>query len=180
MRHHDETTLQRSSTEEAATANVPPPAQEARAVTGLGATATWHGLPVGRRVLVAEDDPAMRDLVALVLREQGYQVEMVSSGSELKSLLSEADPTGHFDLIVTGGKMPDGSALDVIDQLRQNGDSTPALVVTAFPRDDIRQRARDLELRLLAKPFDLDVLRSAVDWVIRSNAPHQWKPRWPH
>jgi DNA-binding response OmpR family regulator len=157
MHYHDKTTSTRLSTEESAMAD---------------------GLPVGRRVLVAEDDPAMRDLVALVLREQGYQVATVSTGSELRSLLSEADPKGHFDLIVTDSKMPDGSGLDVIDQLRQNGDSTPALIVTAFPRDDIRQRARDLEVRLLAKPFDLDALRSAVDWAIRSNAPHQWKMRW--
>jgi DNA-binding response OmpR family regulator len=148
--------------------------------TGLGGTATWDGLPVGRRVLVAEDDPAMRDLLALVIQDRGYQVATVSTGSELRSLLSEPDPKGHFDLIVTDVKMPDGSGLDVIDQLRQHGDSTPALIVTAFPQDDIRQRARDLEVRLLAKPFDLDALLSAVDWAIRSNAPHQWKARWSH
>jgi DNA-binding response OmpR family regulator len=147
-------------------------------VTGLGATAIWDGLPVGRRVLVAEDDPAMRELVAQVLRERGYQVATVSTGSELRSLLSEAGPMEHFDLIVTDDKMPDGSGLDVIDQLRHDGDSTPVLVVTAFPRDDIRQRARELEVRLLAKPFDLDTLRSAVDREIRANAPHQRRMRW--
>ena len=48
-------------------------------MTGLDATATWHGLPVGRRVLVAEDDPEMRDLFAQVLIERGYQVATVSA-----------------------------------------------------------------------------------------------------
>jgi two-component system OmpR family response regulator len=129
-------------------------------------------------VLVAEDDPAMRDLFALVLRERGYQVATVSTGSELKRLLSVPDPTGRFDLIVADVNLPGSSGLDVIDQLRQNGDSTPALIVTAFPRDDVRQRARGLEVQLLAKPFDLQVLRSAVDWAIRSNAPHQRRIRW--
>jgi CheY-like chemotaxis protein len=146
-------------------------------VTGLGVT-IWDGLPVGRRVLVAEDDPAMRDLFALVLRERGYQVETVSTGSELKSLLSEAEPGRHFDLIVTDVKMPGGSGIDVIDQLRQNGDSTPVLIVTAFPQDHIRKRARDLEVRVLAKPFDLDTFRSAVDREITANAPHQRRMRW--
>jgi DNA-binding response OmpR family regulator len=162
MRQRDETTLRGAT------------------VTGPGGTSTWDGLPVGRRVLVAEDDAAMRDLVALVLREQGYQVAAASTALELRSLLSEADPKGHFDLIVTDGKMSDGSGVDVIDQLRQKGDSTPALIVTACPRDDLRQHARDLELRLLAKPFELDALRSAVDWAIRSNAPHRWKMSWSH
>jgi CheY-like chemotaxis protein len=146
-------------------------------LAGAG-TAAWHGLPVGRRVLIAEDDPAMRDLLALVLRERGYQVVTVSTGSELKSSLSEADPEGQFDLIVTDVEMPDGSGLDVVDQLRQSGDTTPALIVTAFPRDDIRQRARDLDLRLLAKPFALDTFRSAVDREITANAPHQRRMRW--
>ena len=147
-------------------------------MTALGRTAAWDGVPVGRRVLVAEDDSAMRDLLALVLRERGYQVATVSDGSELRSLLSEPDAKGAFDLIVTDVKMPGSSGLDVIDELRQNGDTTPVVIVTAFPQDDIRQRARGLEVRLLAKPFDLETLRSAVDWAIRSNAPHQRRMHW--
>ena len=147
-------------------------------MTALARTTAWDGVPVGRRVLVAEDDSAMRDLLALVLRERGYQVATVSDGSELRSLLSEPDTNGRFDLIIADVNMPGGSGLDVIDQLRHDGDTTPVLIVTAFPRDDIRQRARGLEVRLLAKPFDLDTLRSAVDREIRSNAPHQRSIRW--
>jgi CheY-like chemotaxis protein len=147
-------------------------------MSGLGGTATWHGLPVGRRVLVAEDDPALRDFFALVLIERGYQVATVSTGSELKKLLSEVGAESHFDLIVTDAKAPDGSGLDAIEQLGQNGDSTPVLIVTAYPQDDIRQRARALEVRVLAKPFDLDAFGSAVDREITANAPHQRRIRW--
>jgi DNA-binding response OmpR family regulator len=147
-------------------------------VTALARTAAWDGVPVGRRVLVAEDDPAMRDLLALVLRERGYQVSTVSDGLELRSLLSEPDAKGHFDLIVADVNMPGSSGLDVIDQLRQDGDTTPVLIVTAFLRDEIRQRARGLEVRMLAKPFHLDALRSAVDREITANAPHQRRMRW--
>jgi DNA-binding response OmpR family regulator len=136
----------------------------------------WHGLPVGRRILVAEDDPAMRDLLAQVLLERGYQVATASSGSELRCLLSESEP--RFDLIVTDVNMPGSSALDEIEQLRQKGDNTPVVIVTAFPEDEIRRRARGLEVRLLEKPFELDTLGSAVDWAIRANAPHQRRINW--
>jgi DNA-binding response OmpR family regulator len=152
---------------------VPPSAAEAQPVAARG---TWDGLPVGRRLLVAEDDSAMRDLLALVLRERGYQVATVNDGAQLRNLLST--PDRHFDLIIADVNMPGGSGLDVIDRLRQAGDTTPVLIVTAFPLEDIRQRARGLEVRLLAKPFDLDTLRSAVDREIRSNAPHQQRMRW--
>jgi DNA-binding response OmpR family regulator len=71
--------------------------------------------------------------------------------------------------------MPGASGLDVIDQLRELGDATPVIIVTAFPQEEVLERARGLDIRLLAKPFELDTLRAAVDWAIRSNAPHSWR-----
>ena len=135
----------------------------------------WHGLPVGRRVLLAEDDVALREMLATVLSESGYQVASVSNGSELGDLLHRGAP---FDLIVTDVNMPGGSGLDVVDRLRQAGDVTPVIIVTAFPNEDIRHHAKDLGLRLLAKPFELETLRTAVDWAIRANAAHQRRLPW--
>ncbi|MET0792566.1 MAG: response regulator [Polyangiaceae bacterium] len=135
----------------------------------------FHGLPIGRRVLVAEDEPAMREVLETVLRECGYQVASVSTGTELDEALTQRRST-PFDLIVSDVRMPGASGLDVIDRLRESGDATPAVIVTAFPQAEIRERARGLEVRLLPKPFELDALRAAVDWAIRANAPRQWRP----
>jgi len=137
-------------------------------------SSSLHGLPVGRRVLLAEDDRAMREILAMVLSEAGYQVATVADGAELRRLLREA----RFELVVTDVNMPGGSGLDVIELLRQNGDTTPVIVVTAFPQAEIRKRAQALGLRLLAKPFELETLRAAVDWAIRVNAPHQRRLSW--
>ena len=127
---------------------------------------TWPQGPHPKRVLVAEDDAAMRDLLLLVLRERGYAVDCVSSGSQMISVLSERHADGSlavpFDLIVTDVRMPGASGLDAIDQLRRAGGMTPVIAVTAFPHDSTRNRAERLEIRLLAKPFDLDTLRAAV------------------
>lgn len=141
-------------------------------------TSGFRGLPVGRRVVLAEDDSAMREMLAVVLSEAGYQVTTVADGAELARFLREPAPGTHLDLIVTDVNMPGGSGLDVIDQLRRDGDDTPVIVVTAFPQEDIRKRARELGIRLLAKPFELETLRAAVDWAIRANAPHQWRLSW--
>lgn len=138
-------------------------------------TGSWHGLPVGRRVVLAEDDSALREMLALVLSEAGYQVTTARDAAELARFLRPSPTSAPFDLIVTDVNMPGGSGLDVIDQLRQDGDSTPVIVVTAFPQEHTRKRAQELGLRLLAKPFELETLRAAVDWAIRANAPHQWR-----
>ena len=127
---------------------------------------TWPTAKLGKRVLVAEDDSAMRELLMLVLTERGYEVDSVSSGSEMIRLLSESNQGGslaeRFDLIITDVRMPGVSGLDAVDQLRRGGNRTPVIVVTAFPHDGTRSRAQRLETCLLAKPFDLDALRYAV------------------
>ena len=137
-------------------------------------TPAFQGIPIGRRVLVAEDEPAMREVLASVLRERGYQVATVSSGTALNDLLGRVGTTS-FDLILSDVRMPGASGLDVVDRLREAGDATPVVIVTAFPQDEVVQHARRLEVRLLPKPFELDTLRAAVDWAIRSNAPRQWR-----
>jgi len=133
----------------------------------------WPQLAHPKRVLVAEDDAAMRDLLLIVLRERGYAVDCVSSGSQMMRVLSERRPDGTlsepFDLIVTDVRMPGASGLDAIDQLRREGGLTPVIAVTAFPHDATRNRAQRLEIRLLAKPFDLDALRSAVEAALDSS-----------
>jgi two-component system response regulator AtoC len=133
---------------------------------------TWPQPAHAKRVLVAEDDAAMRDLLLLVLRERGYAVDCVSSGSQMMSVLSACQPDGSlaepFDLIVTDVRMPGASGLDAIDQLRRAGGVTPVIAVTAFPHEATLDRAQRLEIRLLAKPFDLDTLRAAVEAALES------------
>jgi two-component system response regulator AtoC len=137
----------------------------------FGQDLTWSGVTLGKRVLVADDDAAMRYLLTLVLHERGYEVYCVSSGTEMLDRLSDRGAHGlrrnRFDLIVTDVRMPGASGLDVVDQLRRDGDSTPVIAVTAFPHDATQSRARRLAIRLLAKPFDLDTLRQAVDLALR-------------
>ena len=67
-------------------------------------TSGWHGLPVGRRVVLAEDDSAMRDMLAVVLGEAGYQVTTVVDGAELSRLLREPAASARFDLRSTSAE----------------------------------------------------------------------------
>lgn len=119
------------------------------------------------RVLVAEDNPEMRDLVVEVLRADGWDVEPVSSGEDLLRVVRERSvatwPTTAFDVIVTDHRMPHGNGLDVVQELRRAGCTTPVLVVTGFASDGMGTKADALEAMLMEKPVSLQTLRTAVE-----------------
>ena len=66
------------------------------------------------RILVAEDDREMLDLLTQVLSEEGYRVKAVSDGS---AALKEME-TGDFDLVLSDIRMPRASRLDVLERAR--------------------------------------------------------------
>ena len=118
------------------------------------------------RVLVAENDADTRALIAELLVGEGREVVEVASGEELLQVLAERSastwPREAFDVIVTEQRMPRGSGLDMIERLRRDGCATPALLITAFVDDHIRDRADDLETMVMVKPFPLPAFLTAV------------------
>jgi DNA-binding response OmpR family regulator len=122
------------------------------------------------RVLVAEDDAEMRRMVIQALRLDGYQVIEAEDGEELLSLLLANDSTQHapIDLIVSDVRMPGISGVDMLETLRAADDSTPVILMTAFPDDLMRRRADNLHAMLFDKPFELGDLRVAVAALLHS------------
>ena len=119
------------------------------------------------RVLLADDEPAMLDLVGGLLAGDGHEVTRVRSGEEVVRAFAEYDRrTEPFDLVVTDHRMPRKGGLDAAYELRSAGIFTPIVVMTAFPDDALRRRADALEVTLLAKPFRLAVLRFTLDLVV--------------
>ena len=117
-------------------------------------------------VLVAEDDPDMRRLVAAVLRGAGHRVVEATDGMQIldriESTIWSARP--HlFDVIVTDVHMPGLSGLDVLAALRCTRWTTPVILITAFGDEETRSEARALgAIDILDKPFNPDNLKIAV------------------
>jgi CheY-like chemotaxis protein len=121
------------------------------------------------RVLLADDEPAMIDLVGGLLVSDGHLVTCVRTGEEVLHAFrahDEIERAEPFDLVVTDHRMPQKGGLDAAYELRSSGISTPIVVMTAFPDDALRRRADALEVTLLAKPFRLAVLRFTLDLVV--------------
>lgn len=123
--------------------------------------------PQPRRVLVAEDDREMREMIADFLAADGYEVIQAGDGSELVARLQEvaAEPRGRLGLavIISDVRMPCLDGLDVLVALRCARWCTPVILITAFGDEATHRQAQDLgAVEVLDKPFALERLRSLV------------------
>jgi DNA-binding response OmpR family regulator len=107
------------------------------------------------RVLVAEDDEGLGDVLVRGLREQGYVVDLVPDGETAISYMRFYD----YELAVIDWRMPRLSGLDVVRKLRRGGAATPVLMLTAADTPTDRVVGLDAGADdYLVKPFDFGEL----------------------
>jgi two-component system cell cycle response regulator CpdR len=114
------------------------------------------------RILIAEDEEALRALCARGLTTDGHDVVSASDGSEALDILTREQ--GRFDLLLTDVRMPimDGIALAL--STARDFPSLTILMMTGYA--DQRERAHNLEALIhdvITKPFTLTTLRTAVN-----------------
>lgn len=114
----------------------------------------------GHDVLVVEDDPAIRRLVAMVLQRQGYRTETASDGMEAVLKVGASE----YDVIVLDLMMPN---LDGFAFLGKLAASRPerlqsVIVTSAASPNLIRERMKGQTFMVLPKPFDIHELVAAV------------------
>ena len=119
------------------------------------------------RILVVDDEPAVREAVDRALRLQGYETELAADGAEALDALAARAP----DALVLDVMMPRVDGLEVCRRLRAAGDRTPVLVLTA--RDAVPDRVRRLDAGAddyLVKPFALEELLARLRALLRRRA----------
>jgi two-component system response regulator PhoP len=116
------------------------------------------------RILIIEDDSTLREQLAKALRSQGYAVEQAADGEEGLYQLQEF----AIDLAIVDLGLPILSGLEVIEQARAQGNTTPILVLTARGRwqekvDGLEAGADDY----MAKPFEMEELLARMRALLR-------------
>jgi CheY-like chemotaxis protein len=119
------------------------------------------------RVIVAEDDPDVRRLVAVALRGHGYEIVEARTGAELLDELGHCliheDGAARPDVIISDIRMPGFTGLEIVAGLRQAEWSTVLVLMTAFADRETRDEAQRIGVdALFEKPFDIDDLVTAV------------------
>jgi len=119
------------------------------------------------RILVVEDDEAIAEGLLLNLSRKGHEGELARDGAE--ALHRARD--GGWDLILLDVRLPEVDGFEVVRRLRDGGDLTPILMLTA--RDQPDDKVYGLKLGAddyLVKPFDLGELLARVESLLRRRA----------
>jgi two-component system response regulator MprA len=119
------------------------------------------------RILVVEDDAAVRDSLGRTLRFEGYQVETAGDGLAALDVMRAGEP----DAVVLDVSMPRMDGLEACRRLRADGVVVPVLMLTA--RDSVGDRVAGLDAGAddyLVKPFALQELLARIRALLRRSA----------
>ena len=117
------------------------------------------------RILVVDDERSMRELLAIVLRREGYEVLLAENGRMAVETL-EREPV---DLLISDIKMPDMSGVDVLRAAKKIDQDILGIMITAFASTETAVEAMRLgACDYLSKPFDVDLLKMKVREKIES------------
>ncbi|MEW6593609.1 MAG: response regulator [Thermodesulfobacteriota bacterium] len=124
-----------------------------------------------QRILIAEDEKHIRLALSLLLRQEGYEVEMAADGGEALRKLVHPD-TPPFHLLITDLQMPEVDGLELIDRLEERRIAIPVIVITGYGNRETACKVRRRRCAAyLDKPFQPDdILRRVADVLYRPAA----------
>jgi two-component system, OmpR family, response regulator MprA len=120
------------------------------------------------RILVVDDEPAVREALERALRLEGYEVDLAGDGGEALALMARRPP----DAVVLDVMMPQIDGIEVCRRIRTEGDRTPVLMLTA--KDAVSDRVTGLDAGAddyVVKPFALEELLARLRALVRRSLP---------
>lgn len=111
-----------------------------------------------RFILVADDEAAIADFVADVLRDEGYDVQCMHDGASALLAIRIQAP----DLVILDNLMPVMTGIEVLRELRTQGFQQPIIIMSAI--GVTQSFTHNGATGFLAKPFTVDALLQAVSW----------------
>ncbi|MEO8033806.1 MAG: response regulator [Acidobacteriota bacterium] len=126
----------------------------------------------GRKILVIDDDLAIRVLLQAVLKRMKFEVELAEDGM---AGLEKLEANGHFDLILLDLMMPRLNGYEFIEKVTTSIKPKPHIIVfTAAGRRGVDKIPSDAVCSSILKPFDLEKFVDMIgDCLNQSHQPHQ-------
>jgi len=114
-------------------------------------------------VLVAEDDPTIRDVVVTLLRDEGFKVEIAQDGAQaIQAIDSHRPPPNRLCLVLLDMMLPNANGLEVLNHLTAHGAYVPVVAMSAN-HGSLNAATHAGAQATLAKPFELDALAEVVN-----------------
>ena len=121
-------------------------------------------------LLVVEDDPSIRELLATSLRFAGFEVSTAATGNEALRAVERRSP----DLVLLDVRLPDADGFNILERIRNNQKILKLPVIMMTGRSEVTDVARGLSLGAdgyVTKPFKISGLISAVNTVLGIDQP---------
>ena len=112
------------------------------------------------RILIAEDEERLRRLLQMLLSTQGYDLTLAADGAQAWEIYGQ----GHFDLVITDIRMPNMDGITLLRKIREQDDSMPVIVITAFGSIENAVEAMQLgAIDYVTKPFEEAKLNVSIE-----------------
>jgi two-component system cell cycle sensor histidine kinase/response regulator CckA len=115
-------------------------------------------------LLIVEDEPAVRNMVAATLKTEGYQLLLAGSAEE--AMLVAAEHTGAIDLLLTDAVMPGKSGIELANALVAERPGLPVIVMSGYTRETLDVAGLSHAVVLVHKPFTPRELRQRIREVL--------------
>lgn len=117
-----------------------------------------------QHVLVVDDEPHMRRVLEIMLKQAGYKVFVAGNGREALRLIRESP----VDLVITDLRMPEMDGIELLGCMRKEGSTIPVIVITAFGSVESAVEAMKVGASdYMVRPFDVETLELTISRVLR-------------
>ena len=117
------------------------------------------------RILVVDDEPSMREMLAIMLFKEGYEVLVAESRAAAARVFAQ----GTVDMVITDVKLPDGDGIEILRHVKSGSPQTVVIVMTAFGSTETAVAALKLGAHdYLVKPFDVEEMKIVVRGALES------------
>lgn len=116
--------------------------------------------PNAVRILAADDEPRIWELMAYVFEDRGYDITFVEDGEQALNEFAR----NHFDIVIADKNMPKLDGLELLVEIKKLRPVTDVVLITGYPSMDAAVAALNSgAVRFIQKPFDIDDLAQIID-----------------
>jgi DNA-binding response OmpR family regulator len=116
------------------------------------------------KILAVDNEPSVTLSLRYIFPGPRYEMATAENGDAALARLDSGSE--HFDLIIVDQKMPHMSGVELVEQLRKRGVDSKIIVLSAHLSSEVRAAYQRMDVRVMfPKPFDVAVIRAAVDWL---------------